>query len=266
MTRKHSPGAHVCLTVTKRGGVATIMINRPYAGNAIDAGVRKALQSASADLNADPDIRVVILTGAGEDGFSSGLDLPELASLPPDGVAALALDMRRTCEAIQSINAVTMAALKGGCIGAALELALHCDIRVGRADLRVGFPGVGIGLVPGAAGIERLSRIAGLGPAQALYLTGGIISAERAFMLGIITNVFGSSEFEAAAADFAGHLAQLPAVAARELKDLLRVSAAKGAIPPEAGAQALARCFSEGDAGERLRAMFEGPEPGTALH
>ncbi len=265
MTRARQTSSNVCLTVTKRGGIATILINRPYAGNAIDAGVRTALQSACADLNADPGIRVVVLTGAGEDGFSTGLDLPELASLSPDAIHALALDMRKACEAIQSLDAIVLAAIKGGCIGAALELVLHCDIRIGRADLRVGFPGINIGLVPGAAGIERLTRIAGMGPAQALYLTGGIISAERAFMLGIITNVFGPAEYDAAVADFAGHLAQLPPVAARELKNLLRLSS-RGNIPPAAGAEALARCFSEGDAGDRLRAMFEGPEPGTALH
>ena len=156
-------------------------------------------------------------------------------------------------------------AIKGACIGAGLELALHCDMRIARGDARFGFPGISLGLPPGSAAVDRLGKLIGMGPASALFVTGGVVSAERAFMLGLVTNVVSIKEFDATVLEFATHIANLPRVAATQLKRMLK-AAMLGGVPESLGADALKRAFDEGEAGERLRAMFGGPTPGAAIH
>ena len=253
------------LRFDKRGALTILTINRPDANNALDDAVRAALLRACDRIAADADTGAVLLTGAGEEAFSTGYDLPQLAALTPAEAEALARAARAVCERLAGLDIPTIAAIKGGCIGAGLELALHCDIRVARGDARFGFPGIGLGLPPGSAAVDRLGKLIGMGPASALYVTGGVITAERAFMMGLVTNVVAIAEFDSAVFDFAAHIAALPRTASTQLKRMLK-AAMLGAVPEAVGAEALRRAFDEGEAGERLRAMFGGPAPGSAIH
>ncbi len=262
---KTSASKSAAVRLEKAGGLATITLNRPDANNALDDATRAGLLRACDALDSDGEIQVCVLTGAGNEAFSTGYDLPQLAALTPPEAEALARQSRLVCDRLSGLDVPVIASVKGACIGAGLELALHCDMRIARADARFGFPGITLGLAPGSGAVERLGKICGYGPAHALFVTGGVISAERAFMLGLVTNVVGPKEFDAAVAEFAQHLAQLPRVALRELKKMMKASYL-GAVPDGLGAEALKRCFAEGQAGERLRAMFGGPSPGSAIH
>ncbi|MBL9011140.1 MAG: enoyl-CoA hydratase/isomerase family protein [Alphaproteobacteria bacterium] len=253
------------LRIRKRGPLTILTINRPDANNALDDAVRGALLRACDRIAADEETGAVLLTGAGNEAFSTGYDLPQLAALTPAEAEALARTARTVCERLAGLDVPVIAAIKGACIGAGLELALHCDIRVARGDARFGFPGIGLGLPPGSAAVDRLGKLIGMGPASALFITGGVITAERAFMLGLVTNVVGIAEFDPAVMDFAGHIAALPRTALLQLKRMLK-AAMLGAVPETVGAEALRRAFDEGEAGERLRAMFGGPAPGSAIH
>ena len=253
------------LRFDKQGPLTILTIDRPTANNALDDDVRGELLRACDRIAADEQTGAVILTGAGNEAFSTGYDLPQLAALTPTEAETLARGARLTCERLAALDVPVLAAIKGACVGAGLELALHCDMRIARGDARFGFPGIGIGLPPGSAAVDRMGKLIGMGPASALFITGGVISAERAFMLGLVTNVVSPNEFDTAVMEFAAHIANLPRVASRQLKRMLK-AAMMGGVPEGLGAESLRLAFDEGEAGLRLRTMFGGPAPGSAIH
>lgn len=253
------------LRFEKRGALTILTINRPDANNALDDAVRGELLRACELVSRDEDTGAVVLTGAGNEAFSTGYDLPQLAGLVPSEAESLARGARLVCERLAALDIPVIAAIKGACIGAGLELALHADLRIARGDARFGFPGISLGLPPGSAAVERLGKLIGNGPASALFVTGGVISAERAFMLGLVTNVVGNKEFDNAVFEFATHIAALPRIASVQLKRMLKASML-GSVPEGLGVDALRMAFDEGEAGQRLRTMFGGPAPGSAIH
>lgn len=256
-----------CVLAERDGPVCIVTINRPEANNAISLAVRDQMVRVMEAVEADDEIRVVIMTGEGEDAFSVGADVGQLATMTPPEAIATAQKQRAMTESVVNLSKPVIAAIKGACTGAGMELALHCDIRFARADARFGLPGINIGITPGGGAVSRLSRLIGAGPARALCLTGGIVSAERAFMLGLVTNVLSPEDFDAAVEQLAQHMASLSPVALRELKQLLNRSLDETVDSVTvAGAEALERCFSEGDAGERLRLLFGGPLPDQTVH
>lgn len=253
------------LKFDKQGALTVLTIDRPDANNALDDDVRGGLLRACARIAEDEETGAVVLTGSGNEAFSTGYDLPQLASLTPAEAETLARGARLVCERLAALDVPVLATIKGACIGAGLELALHADMRIARADARFGFPGISLGLPPGSAAVDRMTRLIGMGPASALFITGGVISAERAFMLGLVTNVVGPKDFDATVLEFASHIAALPKVASRHLKKMLK-AALVGGVPEGLGAAALRAAFEEGEVGERLRTMFGGPAPGSAIH
>lgn len=249
------------------GPVSVVVINRPSDNNSINDDVRDGLQRAFAEIANDSNVRAAVLTSEGEEAFSVGADIAQLATLTPMEAKSLAEKTRAVYDAITSTPQPVIAAIKGACIGAGFELAMHCDIRFARNDARFGLPGVNVGIVPGGSSVARLSRLVGAGPARALCLTGGIISAERAFMLGLVSNVIEPDDFRPTIEQLAQHLCALSPVALRELKGMLNQAIDDdvervGAVGPGA----LARCFAEGDANERLSALFGGPDPEATVH
>ena len=253
------------IRLEKHGPLAIVTLNRPDANNALDDAVRGEILRACDAIAADAEIGAVVLTGAGNEAFSTGYDLPQLSGLTPAEAETLARGSRLVCERLAGLDVPVIGAIKGACIGAGLELALHCDMRIARGDARFGFPGISLGLPPGSAAVDRLGKLIGMGPAAALFVTGGVVSAERAFMLGLVTNVVAMKEFDATVMEFAEHVAALPRVAMVQLKRMLK-AAMLGGVPETLGAEALRRAFDEGEAGERLRGMFGGPAPGAAIH
>lgn len=263
MAKRRSEAGPVRLE--KQGALTIVTLNRPDANNALDDAVRGELLHACDTIAADAETGAVVVTGAGNEAFSTGYDLPQLSGLTPAEAETLARGARMVCERVAALDIPVIGAIKGACIGAGLELALHCDMRIARGDARFGFPGISLGLPPGSAAIDRLGKLVGMGPASALFITGGVISAERAFMLGLVTNVVSAKEFDSAVLEFATHIANLPRVASVQLKRMLK-AAMLGGVPDSLGAEALKRAFDEGEAGERLRTMFGGPAPGAAIH
>lgn len=247
--------------------VATLTIDRESENNAINNAVRIALVEALDVIETDPDLRVVVLTGEGEEAFSVGTDLGELARMAPVEVREMAHLARAMHDRVANFPLPVIGALKGGCTGAGLELALHCDIRFARDDATFGFPGVNIGLTSGGSALWRLSRLIGAAPARALCLTGGIITSERAFMLGLVTNVLKSKDYEASVKALADHLSQLSPHALAETKALLNQALTEGEEKlATAGMEAQASCFQDGDAAEMLAQMFGGSAPDVTVH
>ncbi len=255
------------IVIHQFGPAAVVVINRPDDNNAINDEVRDGLIRALDKIEHDPATAVVVLTGAGDEAFSVGADIVQLATLTPPEAKIMAEKQKLVCERLSNLSKPIIVAIKGACIGAGFELALHCDIRFARADARFGLPGVNVGLVPGGSAVGRLSQLIGAGPARALCLTGGVISAERAFMLGLVTNVIQPDEFRPTVEQLVEHLCTLSPVALAELKGLLNRSLEGGLqAASDAGPESLERCFRDGDAMERLQTLFGGPDPEATVH
>jgi E-phenylitaconyl-CoA hydratase len=199
------------LLLTQDGAVATVVLNRPARRNAIDLAMRDRLREILAGLDADPAVRVVVLTGSGT-AFCAGVDLTETASGPDAGAKPVA-------EPLWSFRKPLIAAVNGPAVGGGLELALACDIRIAAASARFGLPEVRIGSLPGSGGTQRLPRIVGPGLAAWMILTGELVDAAKALRSGLVTEVVPDEALATAVADLAHRVAfnaPLSLVAAKE--------------------------------------------------
>lgn len=249
------------------GEIARLFIMREEYNNSIDRQTRSALMDALDAIEETGDYKVVVLEGEGDEAFSTGLDVPELATLAPAEVRELAARARDLHNRVAEFPLPIIAAIKGGCTGAGLELALHCDIRFARDDARFGFPGVNIGLVSGGGSLARLAALIGAGPTRALAMTGGIVSAERAFMLGFVTNVLDAKDFDEAISALANHMCGLSAPALRATKALMNSALALGPDEmAEMGIEAFADCFENGDAADELASIYGSSLPDITVH
>jgi enoyl-CoA hydratase len=259
--------ARSVLLSERDGQVLTLTINRPDASNALDSMLRDELTRAFDEAAADRHLRAIVLTSAGDDAFSVGMDVAEIAGYSPLEVELVGVRARGVYERMTALEIPIVAAIKGACLGAGFELALHADVRLARADARFGLPGINVGMNAGGGALGRLQRVSGIGSAAALALTGGVVTAERAFMLGLVSNVAGVQEFAPSVRQLAAHLGTLSPVAVAETKKLLKLAAEQGI---EAAAQhspkSLARCFSEGDAAARLQMLIGGRDPEVTVH
>ncbi|MGE0143314.1 MAG: enoyl-CoA hydratase/isomerase family protein [Planctomycetota bacterium] len=176
--------------VERRGRTAVVTVNRPDKLNALDADTITALHEAVSAQDADPTVGVIILTGAGPKSFVAGADI---VGLSKQGV----LDGRDNARhgqaltlAIEQARKPVLAAINGFALGGGLELALACDVRYASTNAKLGLPEVGLGIIPGYGGTQRLPRLIGMSKALEMMLTGDPISAEEALRVGLVSAVF----------------------------------------------------------------------------
>ncbi|RAN69606.1 enoyl-CoA hydratase [Bacillus sp. SRB_336] len=170
-----------------RDGLGTITINRPEFRNALSRTVLEEIATALAAWRNNPDVGVVVFTGAGDLAFVAGADINQLAGYTMlDGLTAAMANLYDTIEAYEK---PTIAAINGFALGGGNELAMSCDIRVASATARFGLPEANLGVLPGAGGTQRLSRLVGKGRAVEIILTGRIFDAEEALRIGLVTEV-----------------------------------------------------------------------------
>jgi enoyl-CoA hydratase len=174
----------------ERDTVALVTLNRPTVLNALNAEMIGELGEAFGELEADGDVRAVVLTGAGPKAFAAGADINELSALP-NAVAAVAAIKRgqQLTLQLERMRTPTIAAVNGYAFGGGCELAMACDIRIASATARFGQPEVNLGLMPGYGGSQRTARLAGRGMAMYLCLTGEPIGAEEALRCGLVEKV-----------------------------------------------------------------------------
>ena len=202
--------------------IAFIVINRPERLNALDVEHERALAAAWKRFNADPDLKVAILTGSGERAFCTGADI--LDYIPHRRRIAESQSEQGTISfggltADRDVVKPTIAAIDGFCVAGGLELALACDIRIATPDARFGLPEVRWGIIPGGGGTQRLGKIVGIGVAMKMMLTGGEISADAALACGLVTDLVERSELENTAIATADRIVKngpLAVVAARQ--------------------------------------------------
>lgn len=185
-----------------RDGIGIITINRPESRNALSRTVLAEIATALDTFRDNPEVGVVVFTGAGEKAFVAGADINQLAGYTMlDGLTAA---MAKLYDAIEAYEKPTIAAINGFALGGGNELAMSCDIRIASANARFGLPETNLGVLPGAGGTQRLSRLVGKGRAVELILTGRIFGSEEALRIGLVTEVTEPGELMAAVERTAG--------------------------------------------------------------
>ncbi len=190
----------------KKGNYAIITINRPDALNALNKDVLVELKDAVQDVTRDAGMRLLILTGSGEKAFVAGADIKQMQNLGTKEAEEFGRLGHDTMNAISRADLISIAAINGFALGGGLELALACDIRLASSKAKLGLPEVGLGLIPGFGGTQRLPRIVGRGLALEIILSAGMIDAERAERIGLVNHVYEPGELLPKSIEFAEKL------------------------------------------------------------
>ncbi len=174
----------------KEKGIVKLTINRPEVRNALNAATRQEIRTAIGEIEKDEDVRVVIITGAGEKAFISGADITAFKDATPIMMEESASILgQQLFSDIENLSVPVIAMINGFCLGGGLELAMCCDIRIASENAKFGQPEINIGIFPGAGGTQRLPRLIGWGKAKELIYTGKIIDAAEAERIGLADKV-----------------------------------------------------------------------------
>jgi len=249
----------------RRASAAFVTLNRPDAANALSKGLVAELEGAFAQLAADvkrgSDVRAVVVTGAGK-AFSAGADLKERRTMSLEETWGFLDELNRLMNAVAAFPRPVIAAINGAAFGGGLELALACDIRIAADTAEMGLTEVRLGVIPGAGGTARLARIASVAAAKEMILTGRRMRAQRAYALGLVSDVVPAAGLADAAAKLADEIAAAGPLATAAAKRAID----EGAALPLADALALeAACYEEvlasEDRNEGLAAFAEKRPP-----
>jgi enoyl-CoA hydratase/carnithine racemase len=214
------------LLIDRQEGVAILTLNRPERHNSLSASLLIALAEAFNELTADPDLRSVILRGAGEKAFCAGMDLNSLAeSASDDLVSQIGTKgpLQRAVEAIEDCRVPVIAMIRGFALGAGLELALGCDLRVGSEESRLGMPPVRLGIVYAPEGLSRFIRSVGLAQSKKLFLTGRYVGGVEAYEMGLLHYVIKDPELETFTRELAQEIAGRAPLAVAGIKKSLNI-------------------------------------------
>lgn len=195
------------LTSSDRGAVRTVTINRPDKLNALNRETINELGIAFSQAGADDAVRVVVLAGAGEKAFVAGADISELNTATPVQAQRMAQNGQRMMRGIELLGKPVIARLQGFALGGGLELAMACHLRIASEKAKLGLPEIGLGLMPGFGGTQRIVRLAGRAAALELTLSGTPIDAQRALAIGLVNRVVAVEELDAEVERWADQLA-----------------------------------------------------------
>ncbi|MSN26756.1 MAG: enoyl-CoA hydratase/isomerase family protein [Geobacter sp.] len=209
------------LQIENSEGVSTLTINRREALNSLNSAVLAELECALYGLDLDAAVKVVVITGAGEKAFVAGADIKEMSEMSAFEGHAFARVGQRVMLFIEKMKKPVIAAVNGFALGGGLELALACDFIYASEKAKLGFPEVGLGIMPGFGGTQKLARLIGPNRANELVFSGRMITAEKAHAWGIVNDLFPPEELLAKAVETAREIAS---------KGTLGVAYAKDAI------------------------------------
>lgn len=206
-----------------QGRVALVTINRPDKRNALDGATRAQLIEVFDELAANPEVRAVVLTGAGDKAFVAGADISEFEGRSPIDQFRV-MSGRTVFDAADRFPKPLIAALNGFTLGGGCELAMACDIRLAADTARLGQPEVNLGIIPGGGGTQRLPRLVGSGAAFKLLYTGDLIDAAEALRIGLVDEVVPAADLKARALALAQVIAQKSPVALQLIKEAVRAA------------------------------------------
>jgi enoyl-CoA hydratase len=245
------------VSTTADGRVALLTLARPERMNALSSRLLAALERATAEAEADPDVRAVVIGGEGR-AFCAGADIAELQQATRLQAAAYVRRIQRVCARLEASRLPVLAAVDGIAFGGGFELALSCDLVVAGERASFGLPEITLGVIPGGGGTQRLPRLAGRNRAKELILLGEPISAHTARELGVVNRVVADGEAPGAALEWAARLSERAplalGVAKRVVDQGIQADLATG---HELEAQGVAALFGTGDQAEGMNAFLE---------
>jgi 3-hydroxybutyryl-coA dehydratase len=241
-----------------KDGIGYITINRPAALNALSSEVLTDLNLVLDEVEKHEEIRVVIVSGQGDKAFVAGADIKEMDQMSPMQAFEYMTYANDTFTRLSDLTQPTIAVLNGYALGGGLELALSTDIRIGFEKTMVGFPEVGLGIIPGFAGTQRMSRLIGTSKTKELIYTARIVKGNEAYDLGILNKLVPAEELLSSAEELAKSIMKNAPLAVEKAKHVIQVGSElplKNAIRLETEAEAL--LFSTEDKVEGMRAFVE---------
>ena len=242
----------------KKGNIAVATINRPKALNALNSDVLTDLGELVDIVNADSEIRALVITGSGEKAFVAGADIGEMSTLTPEEGEAFGKHGNDVFRRIETLPIPTIAAINGFALGGGCELSMSCDIRICADTAVFGQPETGLGITPGFGGTQRLARLVGPGMAKQLIYTAKNIKADEALRIGLVNAVYPLEELMAAAEKLAETIAKNAPIAVRAcnkaINDGLEVKMDDAIVIEE---KLFGSCFKTADQIEGMSAFLE---------
>lgn len=249
------------LVIEKDKGICTVKLNSPQTLNSLNVIMLDELEYAFDQISNDNEVSVVVLTGEGK-AFVAGADIAYMSNLSPSEAKKFSEDGSRLFRKIETMNKVVIAAVNGFALGGGCELAMACDIRIASEKAKFGQPEVGLGIIPGFSGTQRLARLVGLGRAKELMFTGLHINADEAYRIGLVNKITDKDSLMEEAYKMAEKIVSNSGVAVRYAKEAVNMGIETDidtGIAYESNIFGL--CFASKDQKEGMTAFLEKRKP-----
>ena len=243
--------------IERKDNIGIVTVNRPEQMNSLNSVTRKEMAEAFTELGNDSEILVIILTGAPGKAFIAGADIKEFLKLNLKTEKELENDWIVT-EVIENLKKPVIAMIDGFCLGGGLEIAMSCDLRVASDRTKLGQPEINIGIIPGAGGTQRLTRLVGEGRAMEMILTGRMVKAEEGLQYGILNFIFTPDELEEKTMEMAKKITEKSPYAIkrakRSVKSVSNMNLREGL---KFEREMFLECFTSDDGKEGITAFIE---------
>jgi enoyl-CoA hydratase len=246
------------IRIEKKKEIGTLILDNPESLNILDTPSLEKLRDLLIVLANDREIKVLIITGRKD--FCAGADVRELKEKDPRKAETFSRLGHGICTQVENMDKPVVAAVSGYALGGGCEIALACDIRIASNNAKLGLPEVGLGIIPGFGGTQRLPMLVGIGKAKEMILSGMVISARDAAMIGLVNSVVKDEELMAKAEETAIAIARKSPVAVKAAKILLNENNNRER-ELEHEIASFARCFAAEDYNEGINAFLEKRTP-----
>ncbi len=241
---------------------AKVVINRPKKLNSLNIETIAELHQAISIADRDNNIRVIIITGAGEKAFVAGADISEFSNFTANQGYDLSLNgHQKLFDFIENLSKPVIAAINGFALGGGLELAMSCHIRIASENAKMGLPEVSLGVIPGYGGTQRLPQLIGKGKAMELILTGGMIDANNALSLGLVNKVVSQENLMEASNEIAVKILKNSSLAIKASIAVINSNYKDGIDGYEVERREFGNCFQSEDFVEGTKAFLEKRRP-----
>lgn len=246
------------ILIASENGIGQITINRPSKLNALNVATIKELHDGLENLNNNPEIKIIIITGEGEKAFVAGADISEFAHFTEEQGAQLAQQGQELLfDFIENLNTPVIAAINGFALGGGLELAMACHIRIASDNAKMGLPEVSLGVIPGYGGTQRLPQLVGKGRAMEMIMTAGMVTAEEAYRTGLVNHVVPQAELLDFTKSLAQRIMKNSPVAIGKAIESVNANFIDGVNGFDSEIKNFGKCFGTGDFKEGTTAFLE---------
>jgi enoyl-CoA hydratase len=258
MNKKTPIMAYENIILEHEKGIATLFIHRPSKLNALNKATIQELYETLHQLDTNPEVKVIVITGSGEKAFVAGADIAEFAHFSEtEGATLAAKGQEMLFDFIENMKTPVIAAINGFALGGGLELAMACHIRIASDNAKMGLPETSLGLIPGYGGTQRLPQLVGKGRAMEMILTAGMIDAETAKMYGLVNHVVPQADLFATYMTLANRIIKNSPVAISKAITAVNANFATGVNGYKVEIKGFGECFATQDFKEGTTAFLE---------